>query len=234
MILPKTTIEREMSARGVETVLGVDEAGRGPLAGPVVAGAAWVSPKILDQNFELRELIRDSKTLSENQRNKIYKHIFQNENFLIGVGEVSHGMIDRLNILNASLLAMRLAVEEVVVKLKRRSEKITDNQISHKDSSICLLIDGNRKIPKIKFEQRVFVKGDEKIFSIAVASICAKVHRDQIMKKYHTKFPLYGFDCNKGYGTRLHFECLQKNGPCEIHRKSFAPVRDFYNIKKHS
>jgi ribonuclease HII len=218
MILPKTTIERQVLAGGGKFVFGVDEAGRGPLAGPVVAGAAWVSPEMLDRDFELRKFVRDSKTLSEKKREELYEYIMADKSFEIGIGEVSHAMIDRLNILNATMLAMRLAVEELF-------EKVVIGNLKN-FQEVCLLIDGNRMIPKMKYDQRAFVKGDARIFSIAAASICAKVHRDRLMLKYHEKFPGYGFDRHKGYGTRLHMECLQKNGPCDIHRKSFGPVRE--------
>lgn len=196
-------------------IIGVDEAGRGPLAGPVVSGAVWVHPGALELKFEGRELIRDSKTLSEKQREKIHEFLAENELFTIGIGEVSHEMIDRINILNATLLSMRLAIEEVVRKIE-----------SARARKFCVLIDGNKKVPGVKYEQHLFPKGDRNIFSIAAASICAKVYRDKIMKKYHEQFPQFGFDSHKGYGTKFHMEQLQKNGPCKIHRKSFAPVRE--------
>ena len=218
MIKPKTTIERELLSGNSEIIIGVDEVGRGPLAGPVVAAAAWVHPDLLDAEFEKRELIRDSKTLSEKQRIEICERIHQNDGFEFGVGEVSHHMVDRINVLNATFLAMRLAFEEVLEKVSWK-KKVTQK-------NVCLLVDGNKKVPKVPFDQRVFAKGDERIFSISVASIVAKVHRDTLMRKYHEKFPEYGFDKHKGYGTKLHMEQLQKNGPCDIHRKSFGPVRD--------
>jgi len=218
MILPKTTIEKELLGQNKLIVIGVDEVGRGPLAGPVVAGAVWTNPGILDLEFKDRELIRDSKTLSEKQREKANEFLLGNELFTVGIGEVSHQMIDRLNILGATMLAMRIAAEEVIEKISVR-EKFSQ-------SDVCVLIDGNRKIPKVNFEQRIFSKGDRNIFSIAAASIVAKVHRDAIMKKYHKKFPQYGFDAHKGYGTKFHMEQIQKIGPCRIHRKSFGPVRD--------
>lgn len=214
MILPGVKIEKELALGGAQMIIGIDEAGRGPLAGPVVAAAAWVHPGALDLEFKSRQLIRDSKSLSEKQREEIYKFLIENELFMIGIGEVSHVMIDRINILNATLLAMRLAVQDLLGNTKDSEKKI------------CLVIDGNKKIPHAKHEQHLFPKGDRNIFSIAAASICAKVHRDAIMKKYHEKFPGYGFDKHKGYGTQLHMEQLQKNGPCRIHRKSFAPVRE--------
>lgn len=218
MILPETKIEKELRQHKKNIVIGIDEAGRGPLAGPVVAGAVWVNPGILDLDFADRELIRDSKTLSENQREKMNAFLVENELFTIGIGEVSHQMVDRLNILGATMLAMRIAAEEVLKKISEQSKINHDN--------VCILIDGNRKIPKLNFEQRIFAKGDRRIFSISAASIVAKVYRDAIMKKYHQEFPDYGFDSHKGYGTKFHMEQIQKIGPCEIHRKSFGPVKN--------
>lgn len=229
MIFPTTKIEQELLAKGSCFVFGVDEVGRGPLAGPVVAGAAWVSPKIFGEDFPEKKLIRDSKTLSEKQRELACRFMIESDDFCVAIGEVSHAMIDRLNILNASLLAMRIAVEELIEKIKNKESGIMNKAQNAKNMSnaIRLLVDGNRKIPKMKWGQRLFCKGDRNVFSIAAASIVAKVHRDHLMQKYHEKFPCYAFDRHKGYGTRIHFQQIQKNGPCEIHRKSFGPVRDF-------
>ncbi len=221
MILPNTKKEKELRESGFEIIIGVDEVGRGPLAGPVVAGAAWVNPEILEKDFENRELIRDSKKLSEKQRNKIYKFIEEDSNFILGIGEVSVEMIDKINILNASLLAMRLAVDEVVEQVE--SQKL---KVKSRTEKICILIDGNKKINNLEMEQKLFAKGDQQIFSIATASIYAKVYRDALMTKYHQEFPEYGFDKNKGYGTKFHIEQLNRIGACAIHRKSFAPVRE--------
>jgi ribonuclease HII len=217
MILPNIDKERKAMEDGFNIVIGVDEVGRGPLAGPVVAGAAWVNPEILEKDFEFRDLIRDSKKLSEKQRDRIYKFIQESEDFILGIGEVSVEMIDKINILNAALLAMRLAVDEV----KEQINKIKDTT----EDKFCALIDGNKNIQNLEMEQRLFAKGDQRIFSIAAASVNAKVYRDELMKKYHQKFPEYGFDRHKGYGTKFHIEQLNKIGACEIHRRSFAPVR---------
>ena len=221
MILPNTEKEKEFQREGFEIIIGVDEVGRGPLAGPVVAGAAWVKPEILEKEFENRELIRDSKKLSEKQRDKIYKFIQGDDSFVLGIGEVSVEMIDKINILNASLLAMRLAIDEVVEKIKQQSSK---KNIENK--KICTLIDGNKNIQNLDLEQRLFAKGDQRIFSIATASINAKVYRDKLMEEYHQQFPEYGFAQHKGYGTKFHMEQLKKHGACGIHRRSFAPVRE--------
>jgi ribonuclease HII len=218
MILPTIEKEKELQKNGFDVIIGVDEVGRGPLAGPVVAGATWVKPSILEEDFELRGLIRDSKKLSEKQREKIYTFIQGNEGFVSGIGEVSVEMVDKINILNAALLAMRLAIDEVLEQVE---------QIIGKEKyQVCVLIDGNKNIPNLELEQKLFAQGDQRIFSIAVASINAKVYRDKLMMKYHREFPEYGFDKHKGYGTKEHLEQLRKNGACAIHRQSFAPVRE--------
>ena len=225
MILPTTAKEKEFQKKGFEVIIGVDEVGRGPLAGPVVAGAAWVNPEILEKDFELRDLIRDSKMLSEIQRGKIHKFINNNKNFILGIGEVSVETIDKINILNASLLAMRLAVDEVVEQIKNRDLSADEIGLKVENPKICVLIDGNKNIQNLDLEQKLFAKGDQRIFSIATASIQAKVYRDKLMMEYHQKYPKYGFDKHKGYGTKFHIDQLNKIGACEIHRSSFAPVR---------
>lgn len=207
MILPNSKIEKEI-IKNNGVAIGVDEAGRGPLAGPVVSAAAWVNPKIFKKEFELKNLIRDSKKLSEKQREKVYQYIAKSDDFLVSAKSISHKTIDKINILNASLLSMRLAVEELSEKIKTGKK-------------IYVLLDGNKKVPNLDFDQRLFVKGDQNVFSISLASICAKVYRDRLMNGYHKKYPQYGFDRHRGYGTKLHFENLSKNGPCKIHRKSF-------------
>jgi len=209
MLLPSTKTELDLAKKGIVPI-GVDEVGRGPLAGPVVAAAAWVDPKILEKDFDLKKFIRDSKTLSEKKRNEIFLFLEEEKGFEIAIGEVSPMTIDRINILNASLLAMRLAVENLNKKIKKNNPLI--------------LVDGNKTIPGVTHQQKYFIKGDRDVFSIAVASIYAKVYRDNLMIEYHQKFPDYGFDCHKGYGTKKHMEALGKCGACEIHRRSFGPV----------
>ena len=219
MIFPDTKIENEiLSEENVDVfIVGIDEVGRGPLAGPVVAAAAWVNPEFLDKKFELRNLIRDSKTLSEKQREEVFCFIEKSDDFQFGIGEVSPKMIDGMNILQASLLAMRIAAEEL----------IKSNSTDYKSPTISyLLVDGNKEIPKIKGRQRIFVGGDKNVFSISAASIYAKVYRDRMMKKFHEQFPVYGFDRHKGYGTKFHLDQIKKHGPCEIHRWSFGPIKN--------
>jgi len=198
MKYPNFNEEKKLWKQGYNIVVGIDEAGRGPLAGPVVACAVC-----FPQNFKIKILqgINDSKKLSEKQRENFYKILTNNKDIKWGVGIVSEKIIDKINILEATKLAM-----------KKSFKKLNPDFI---------LIDGNSKI-YCKTKQKTIIKGDQKIFSIAAASVIAKVTRDRIMQKYHKKFPYYGFDKHKGYGTKTHFINLEKFGPCKIHRKSFC------------
>lgn len=178
-------------------IAGVDEAGRGPLAGPVVAAAL-----IFHEQFDIHKL-NDSKQISEKKRDELYELITSDKRISYGIGIVDEAKIDEINILNATYLAMELAVSNL------------------KPKPDMLLIDGNRfKSTKYKSFQTI-VKGDSKSFSIAAASIIAKVTRDRMMKEYHAEFPEYGFDKHKGYGTKSHFAAIKKSGKCRIHRNSF-------------
>jgi ribonuclease HII len=227
MIKSTFELENKLFSEGYEIIIGIDEAGRGPLAGPVVACAATVrnfqfpisnfqsNPNNKIFNDKNWELIRDSKTLSEKQRERIYDFIC--ENFHVGVGICDHHTIDRINILEASFLAMKKALAD----LERSDLKPAKVRPLKK----IILLDGNKKIPNLSQEQRAIVSGDKIVKSISAASIIAKVTRDRIMIEMHDKYPQYQFDRHKGYGTKLHMVSLQKYGPCEIHRKSFAPVK---------
>ena len=213
MILPTLKYENEAFSRGHHIIVGIDEAGRGPLAGPVVASAVFVN---LSENKDMLDkldedqvkLIRDSKTLSVNQREKAFELI--NENFDIGIGWCDHQTIDRMNILQAAYLAMKKAVTD----LRKKIEPDVD----------FILLDGNKKIPNFSYRQKAIINGDRFSFSIAAASIIAKVTRDRTMLDFHKKYPDYGFDRHKGYGTRVHLEALETHGPCPIHRRSFNRV----------
>ncbi|MFA5777220.1 MAG: ribonuclease HII [Parcubacteria group bacterium] len=227
MIKSSFDIENELLSKGYDFVIGIDEVGRGPLAGPVVACAVIYrnfkfsisnfqtisNDKISnDKNFIKNiELIRDSKMLSEKQREGLFDFI--QENFFVGVGLCDHETIDRMNILEASFLAMKKALNELARKA----------QISILKSII--LVDGNKKIPNFSMDQRAIVGGDKIVKSISAASIVAKVTRDRMMKELHKKYPQYGFDKHKGYGTKFHVDALLKVGPCKIHRKTFEPVK---------
>jgi len=183
---------------GYALIAGVDEAGRGPLAGPVVA-AAVIMPTGLTLSG-----VKDSKKMTERAREKAFYVINQNA-IAIGIGVVSHRAIDESNILNASLEAMKQA-------------------LSYLDPAPeYALIDGINKIPVI-IPQRCIKKGDQLSHSISAASIMAKVYRDRIMRSYHMLYPEYGFKKNKGYGTAAHLEALRRYGPCPIHRLTFRGV----------
>lgn len=184
--------------RSGRIVAGVDEAGRGCLAGPVVAGAV-----ILDESRPIHGL-RDSKTLSEKRRNELFEQI-REKALAYSVGMTSAEEIDRINILQAALLAM----EKAVLALQKKPD--------------CILIDGNSKT-SLSIEQKAIVKGDSKCASIAAASIVAKVTRDRIMTEIEMEYPGYGFSRHKGYPTKEHLGALRNLGPCPIHRKSFKGV----------
>ena len=221
--------ENKYISDGYDFVIGVDEAGRGPLAGPVVACAAALrksqfqnlniqtNPNDQNPNFKKQlYLIKDSKKLSEKQREGLYDFIC--ENFYVGVGICDHKTIDRMNILEATYLAMKGAVSQLKSKIKSQNAKL---QI--KNQNFLILVDGNKIIPNLSLEQRAIVGGDNLVKSISAASIIAKVTRDRLMRKMHEKYPEYDFAKHKGYGTKLHMDMIRKHGGCEIHRKSFAP-----------
>ncbi|OQA89722.1 MAG: Ribonuclease HII [Elusimicrobia bacterium ADurb.Bin231] len=182
-------------------IAGVDEAGRGPLAGPVVSAAVILRP-----GTRIRGL-NDSKKLSPSIRKKIYDTIVSSA-LDVKFDIVENSVIDSINILRATLLSMKNAVEQLVVKPS------------------IVLIDGNKSI-KTNFKQKIVIKGDGLSAAIAAASVIAKVTRDIIMEKYDKEFPQYGFACHKGYGTAKHIESLSIYGPCRIHRMSFRPVMDY-------
>jgi len=219
MELSTFEIEKELATQGFTHIIGTDEVGRGPLCGPVVACAAMFK----DSHFEIPEdlqkqfdLIRDSKKVSEKQREDIFDFI--GEHFHVGIGLCDHETIDRINILEASFLAMKKAIQD----LKRN---MGGELWSGSEPKFIILVDGNKKIPNLSMDQRAVIGGDKLVKSISAASIIAKVTRDRMMMQMHEKYPQYGFDKHKGYGTKLHMDALVKHGPCKIHRKSFAPVK---------
>lgn len=191
------TLDYEFAAtdEGFKTVCGIDEAGRGPLCGPVCAAAV-----VLPLDCEI-EGLNDSKKLSEKKREALYDEIIQKA-ISYSIAMVSAKEIDEINILQATFLAMRRAVDSLSVKPD------------------LALIDGNQK-PGLDCEQRTIVKGDSKCASIAAASILAKVSRDRYMKELDKKYPQFCFSNHKGYGTKLHYERIAEFGICEEHRKTF-------------
>jgi ribonuclease HII len=206
--MPNLNEEQSLFSQGYKIIGGIDEAGRGPLAGPVVAACVGWASDFDAGKLEYTELkfLRDSKKLDEKKREQLFK-IIQEEALEVGVGICDHKTIDRANIFQATFLAMKKALSA----LKNRPDFI--------------LIDGKFIIPNTSYQQKAIIKGDSKIFSIMSASIIAKVTRDRLMKQFHEQYPEYCFDRHKGYGTRLHFEMLKKYGPCQIHRRSFGPVK---------
>lgn len=187
-------------------VIGVDEVGRGCLAGPVYAGAVHL------RDNSLSHLLTDSKLLSEKRREELSALVRASHDFALGFATPEE--IDRINILQASLLAMHRAVEELMQNLKV--------------SSAVLLIDGTFKIASLKkLEQHTFVKGDLRVAPISAAAIVAKVARDHLMNDLGEKFPQYGFEKHKGYSTAVHKSAIAEFGPCDEHRKSFAGVKEF-------
>jgi len=211
--------EKKAFLDGSSLIIGIDEAGRGPLAGPVVAAAVMLKPSPL-KRFEIphyRERLDDSKKLLPAQRERSFIEI--SKNALFGVGLKDHRFIDRKNIRRATHAAMKQAVENLVKKYCRRNKK----RAGEIRSAICVLIDGNSG-PALPYRTVQIKKGDSKSFSIAAASIVAKVTRDRIMCSYDRQYPAYGFSRHKGYGTRTHMEAIHRHGPCPIHRKTFAPI----------
>ena len=204
---PTLQEEKKLWKRGYKKVAGIDEAGRGPLCGPVVAGA------VIIRRSDLRKLniwrsdlhyIKDSKQLSAKKREEFYKILTNHPDIEWGIGLVSEKIIDKINILEATKLAMQKAVQKL-------------------DRPNFLILDGNFSI-KSNVPQKSIIKADEKVFSCSCASIIAKVTRDKLMQKYDQKYPYYGLANNKGYGTKFHREMLKKHGPSKIHRQTFTWV----------
>ncbi len=200
-------LERLARKRGFKYVAGVDEAGRGPLAGPVVAAAVILPDQISISGID------DSKRLSPARRELLYKMI-RSEALAIGIGVASHEEIDSYNVLQATLLAMKRAVA--------RLEPAPD----------YILVDGLQIIPGLDMAQQAIPKGDQVSISIGAASIVAKVERDIIMDRYHDEFPMYNFRSNKGYSTVEHRRAIGRYGYCRIHRKTFTGVKELVGRKK--
>ncbi len=193
-------LERQLWQQGITTIAGVDEAGRGPLAGPVVAAAVLITECLSWQG------LADSKQLSPGRREELYARIVEGAAG-VGVAVIEPPDIDALNILRATLLAMARAV----VRLPRVPGHI--------------LVDGNQLIPAVSVPQTAVVGGDASCASIAAASVVAKVTRDRLMCELDGRYPVYGFSRHKGYATKEHLRALSRHGPCAAHRMSFAPVK---------
>lgn len=197
------TLERELYAKGYSFIAGVDEVGRGPLAGPVVSACVVLPP-----DFDILG-VDDSKKVTEKKRNELYDLILENA-VCYGIGEKDNNVIDEVNILEATKLAMRDAVAAADRMLKEKNGENID----------YVLFDA-MAIPEVEKPQSSIIKGDAKSVSIAAASIVAKVYRDRMMVEYDNTYPGYGFASNKGYGTKVHYEGLDEKGFTPIHRRSF-------------
>ena len=200
--------EIELMDKGYSLIAGVDEVGRGPLAGPVVAAAC-----IFDRDVDIVG-IDDSKKLSEKKREQFFDEI-KDKALAYGIGEASCEVIDEINILEATKLAMKRAIDEADKMLESKGR-----------DRIQIVIFDAVKINDLKKEQMSVIKGAQTYFSVAAASILAKVTRDNLMKEYDKVYPEYGFASNKGYGTKAHYEGIKKAGITEIHRKSFLKNLD--------
>ncbi|MBF0510715.1 MAG: ribonuclease HII [Candidatus Omnitrophica bacterium] len=201
--------ETQARNKGLRFVLGVDEAGRGPLAGPVVAAAVCL------REFHFSNPINDSKKMSPKARTAAFHEIF--EKAYVGIGVMNEKVIDRVNILNASHLAMDRAVQELMDRLAK-SEVLRDDFVQ----GTMLLIDGNIFRSSLPYSYQTIVGGDGKSLSIACASIVAKVYRDHILSIYDKIYPQYGFAKHKGYPTQAHRLAIQQHGVSDIHRMSFV------------
>lgn len=197
-------------SQGYSFVAGLDEAGRGPLAGPVVAAAVILPLSDFDECLTRFAGVRDSKQVTEQKREHLYEVIMRHA-LAIGIGIGSVEMIDEINILQATKYAMRVALTQLAI-------------LPH-----ALLLDAVN-LPEIELPQRSIIKGDECSLSIAAASIIAKVTRDRMMIQLDKEYPVYGFAQHKGYGTEAHLAALRQHGACPHHRRSFAPVREVFDL----
>tara|TARA_B100001287_G_C22557806_1_gene469984 strand:- start:21 stop:644 length:624 start_codon:yes stop_codon:yes gene_type:complete len=206
--LPDFSLEESLGLSTSAVIIGVDEVGRGPLAGPVTAAAVFVDRQKI--TLDLSTKIDDSKKIPQKKRATISKQI---EGIaIIGIGWASSGEIDQLNILEATMIAMQRAV------LSLRKQIILDPDY--------ILIDGN-KVPSFDFPSKAIVRGDEKSLSIAAASIVAKSKRDAFMTSLSKLYPCYGWEKNAGYGTREHLVAIERNGITAHHRRSFKPIANY-------
>ncbi|MEI8344389.1 MAG: ribonuclease HII [Candidatus Moraniibacteriota bacterium] len=228
-------LEKDFASQGFTHVIGTDEVGRGPLCGPVLACAAMYrgdkfpelssESELSSEERKKWDLIRDSKKLSEKQREEVFDFI--HEHFYVAIGLCDHETIDRINILEASFLAMKKAIQALTRNVERETQNV--KRTLHAPSSTLrdyiVLVDGNKIIPNLSMEQYAVIGGDKLVKSISAASIVAKVTRDRMMKEFAVQYPGYGMEKHMGYGTKVHMEALIAQGPCPIHRKSFAPVK---------
>ncbi|OGM97417.1 MAG: ribonuclease HII [Candidatus Yanofskybacteria bacterium RIFCSPHIGHO2_01_FULL_39_8b] len=263
MKLPRKTLEKKIFADGYRLIYAIDEVGMGCLAGPVVVCAVAFEKKFFNLRHKKLQGLRDSKLLSAHQREEYARELFQVPGFKFQVCYAYPRTIDKLNIYNATRMAMKRAIlklsnsksefrnpkqnskirnskskivwnfgnsnldivsEAIPVEVPPREPSPLNLVFRASDLKSIVLVDGKTKIKGLKMDQIPIVKGDRKVFAIACASIIAKVHRDKMMMRYAKKYPGYGLEKHKGYGTKYHQVRLTFLGPCEIHRRSFAPV----------
>lgn len=203
--LPNKTIERRLIAQGIEYIIGIDEVGMACLAGPVTACAIAIHRDFYKKRDPSFSWLRDSKTLTPAKREEFAAKLSMNPHIRYFISSEDNLSIDRHNIFRASQRAMRNALKQLNIPAKK----------AH------ILIDGNKNLAGVAYNQDAIVKGDRHIFSIAAASILAKVHRDELMTRLSSIYPEYGLSIHKGYPTLRHREALLRHGPCTIHRRSF-------------
>ncbi len=204
-------VEQKIFSSGYKLIGGVDEAGRGPLAGPVVAACVVIGSDFQIDSQEL-ELVADSKKLTAKRREQLFS-VIRRKTVAVEIGVVNNKVIDKINILQSTFLAMRQAISRLDI------------------SPEYILVDGNLKVPGVKQPQKTIIDGDAKVFVIAAASIIAKFSRDWLMAEADKQYPEYEFARHKGYGTKRHLEKIKEFGPCPLHRLSFAPFK--IKEKKH-
>ncbi|MBI2613877.1 MAG: ribonuclease HII [Candidatus Levybacteria bacterium] len=210
IIKPHTVLEEKLWKKGFINVVGIDEAGKGPWAGPVTAGAVLIHSK-----KQVVKTVRDSKLMTKLQREKAFEKIIKKSSGF-GIGIVSEQEIDKIGIQKAVKKAMLIALKNLKLKFKIK--------ISY------LLVDGSKTIPLRKKNAKRILRGGLYHYSISAASVLAKVTRDELMKKMSKQYPNYGFERHVGYGTKLHMEKLKTHGFSPIHRKSFAPIKNMLNV----
>lgn len=202
-------VESRCRESGLRYVVGIDEAGRGPLAGPVYAAAVWMDLENVSDT--LLSCLDDSKKLSEKAREDAYELLIEEPSLVWSSAKQTNSQIDTINILQATLKAMLESLDDVLLRCSQEPQVV--------------LVDGNTPIAT-DLNQQTLVKGDGRSYAIAAASIVAKVERDREMRAYHDQWPNYGFDSNKGYGSRMHRDAIATYGPTPIHRMSFGGVRE--------
>ena len=205
--VPTKTLERSLLAQGYERIIGVDEVGMACLAGPVAVCALAVGPDFYATWHRGLAWMRDSKMLQPHQRERFAAQLVGITGLTWRIASCEPQVIDELNIYQASRVAMRTAIAEL---------RGTNN-----GSRTVVLVDGNKIIKELDLPQKAIIKGDQKVWAIAAASILAKVHRDRLMVEYAKEYPGYGFEIHKGYPTKLHRQRLEELGPCPLHRRSF-------------